>query len=379
MESLEQARAGRIHNRDLAFADNFHDINWQHYSHPQLYDMIKTADPGFIKAQSGQWAALGEAIDTTTRGVGVVLAGLFGTWQGDAAETAKVSNAKLDQWATDMNQRTHQIGARLGEYSDAVEVAQRRMPPPEFAWAENAYNQDKSFTVTSGPSEEIEWAKLLDDQKPDFDKHHQNWLEAVRVMSEYGQQSQGVHDAMPPAYEPGPTTGQTSAPVIPKLPPGEDPPIVGTIPDPIQPGKPGGTGVPGDIDGDGIPDGTTPGGYQPSGTGPGTGYGVGVTGPGGGSGADLTRGGAGGGFAGVGGLAAGGGGLSGAGGPGARGGAAAGLAGARGAAGASGYPPFGAGGAGAQGEEDAEHKDKYTEGLDLFDDLPPAYPPVFGA
>jgi hypothetical protein len=36
-------------------------------------------------------------------------------------------------------------------------------------------------------------------------------------------------------------------------------------------------------------------------------------------------------------------------------------------------------GHGAGGEDDKEHKNKYDEGLDLFDDLPPAYPSVFGA
>jgi hypothetical protein len=33
----------------------------------------------------------------------------------------------------------------------------------------------------------------------------------------------------------------------------------------------------------------------------------------------------------------------------------------------------------AQGEEDTEHKNKYDEGMDFLDDLPPAYPSVFGA
>ena len=45
-------------------------------------------------------------------------------------------------------------------------------------------------------------------------------------------------------------------------------------------------------------------------------------------------------------------------------------------AGAFGGMPLGHG---AGGEDDKEHKNKYDEGLDLFDDLPPAYPPVFGA
>jgi hypothetical protein len=33
----------------------------------------------------------------------------------------------------------------------------------------------------------------------------------------------------------------------------------------------------------------------------------------------------------------------------------------------------------AQDEEDKVHRNKYDEGIDFLDDLPPAYPPVFGA
>lgn len=40
------------------------------------------------------------------------------------------------------------------------------------------------------------------------------------------------------------------------------------------------------------------------------------------------------------------------------------------------YPPLA--GAGVGPDHDVEHKNKYDEGLDLFDDLPPAYPSVFG-
>jgi hypothetical protein len=52
--------------------------------------------------------------------------------------------------------------------------------------------------------------------------------------------------------------------------------------------------------------------------------------------------------------------------------------GARGAGGpgAFGGMPFGHG---AQGDEDKEHRNKYDQGVDFLDDLPPAYPSVFGA
>jgi hypothetical protein len=58
---------------------------------------------------------------------------------------------------------------------------------------------------------------------------------------------------------------------------------------------------------------------------------------------------------------------------------AGGILGARGAIGGGGfYPPMAAAGAGQ--DDDIEHRSKYSDqGLDLFDDLPPAYPPVFGA
>jgi hypothetical protein len=54
------------------------------------------------------------------------------------------------------------------------------------------------------------------------------------------------------------------------------------------------------------------------------------------------------------------------------------MPGGRGAAGAGGFAPLGAG-AGVQREEDQEHTTKYVEGVDWLDELPPAYPPVFGA
>jgi hypothetical protein len=61
--------------------------------------------------------------------------------------------------------------------------------------------------------------------------------------------------------------------------------------------------------------------------------------------------------------------------------AAAGAGGIAGALGAAGhrsgfYPPMA--GAGAGQDDDMEHRSKYDQGMDLFDDLPPAYPPVFG-
>lgn len=51
-----------------------------------------------------------------------------------------------------------------------------------------------------------------------------------------------------------------------------------------------------------------------------------------------------------------------------------GPASAAGGAGYGMYPPL----APANGEEDREHRNRYDGGLDLLDDLPPAFPPVLG-
>ncbi|MDU0288092.1 hypothetical protein NUG22_02660, partial [Saccharothrix longispora] len=51
------------------------------------------------------------------------------------------------------------------------------------------------------------------------------------------------------------------------------------------------------------------------------------------------------------------------------------VAGAGGPQGFGMYPPTAPGGA---REEDGEHRNRYDLGLDLLDDLPPAFPPVLG-
>src|SRR6266545_2179897 len=263
MESPHDARRGRAHNHKLAGRADFHDINWHHYTHPQLYNMVMSAEPESITDRAGQWKDLASVIEETTVGVRQILSSLFTTWQGGAAESARVSSDRLAQWAEQMTHRTDKIADRLHEYVEALYTARAKMPPPEFAWAEHAAMQGDPFKIVNGPAGEIELQQLMDDQKPNFDKHHDAWLEAVRVMSNYGQQSQGVHDGLPEHYEPAPATGQLDPGIRPWLP--KDPrPLP---PEPIGEPTPVGSGVPGDIDGDGIPDGTTPGGYTPAGAG----------------------------------------------------------------------------------------------------------------
>lgn len=396
MGNTAQYRRRRARNRRFAGKAAFHGINWSHYDHHELYDMIMTAKPEVMRHHAEQWRALGTAIQETTDGVRATMDRLLTTWRGSASTSAKESNARLEHWAGEAATATSGIGAGLDTYSGAVETAQRAMPPPEFAYAEQDYLAGKDFKMVAGPSQAIELDRLLDDQKPNFERHQAAHSEAVRVMTTYGGQSQVVHDdmpelppSMPTRQQPSVTTGQ---PELGSPEPSPIPPTPPPLPYPVPPNTGGSPGGPG-----GGSDGTTTPSFVDPATGPGsgpgsegsrTGVGPGFGGSGPGSGADSTRGGTGFG-SGVGGGGAipgggpagrGGGSAAGVGPVAARGGAgAAGSGGVRGGAGGSGglYPPVA--GAGAQGDEDKEHKNKYGEGLDLMDDLPPAYPPVFGA
>lgn len=396
--SKEQDRRRRAANREHAEQADFHGINWDWYSHPALYDMVMKARPDQMGERAQAWAKLGNHIKDTTGEVQDVVQALLVSWRGQAAVSAASSSTRLAEWADEASHRATEVGARLVSYAEAVERAQKKMPPPEFAYSEAAFNHDDDVMTTGGPSTAVQVRQFIDDQKPDFEKARDAKAEAVRVMQAYATQAQHVHDTMPAPFDPGPSVTHPDA-VVPTPPPPPPPPPP-LPPQPPEDGR-GGSGDPGNHDGT-TPEGVIPTTSGQPGSGPGgpgsagtPGYGtVGVPG------ADGTRGpGYPGGF-GVGGPGVGAGG-----GPGARGGAGSGvrggggagaepfaarggaageagrLGGIRGAAGTAGaggfYPPFGA--TGTQGDDDKEHRTRYVDGLDLLDDLPPAFPPVFGA
>jgi uncharacterized protein YukE len=379
-------------NKRAAAKGTFPRIRWEGYGHHDLYNMIHATSPKHLHDMAGGWRTLGKSIGETTKAVQKSLNKLSANWLGAASVQARQSTEKITRWADELADKTREIGDGLHQYADAVHHAQRVIPPPEFAYAESSMMHGDPFSIVSGPAGRIEIAQLIDDQKPNFEKHHEAYQEAIRVMKNYGVHSQTVHDEMPslpPAPPPrSPTPTQAG-------------PLPWTVPIPTPIPKPTPEPKPRDDDpaGSGGPsmgsdDGTTAAAVDPTkagfgwgnqpGTGPGygldstrgggqgTGFGVG-SGFTGGPGAYGASGEGPAGRAGAGPLSA-----RGAGEFGARG--AAGLGGARGAGGpgaGSFYPPVAGGG--APGEDDQEHKDKYNDGLDLFDDLPPAYPPVFGA
>ncbi len=352
----------------------FGKVNWEAYQHDELYNMIMKADPRQMYERARAWKDLAGAIEHTTGEVQRIVQQVMGSWQGQAAVNAGSATTGLMQWAGAASHTAGTVAARMSDYSEAVATAQRRMPEPAFATAERNFRDGYTVTMTGGPADAVFLRQLLSDGMVSHEQARARKAEAVAVMETYESHSRAVHDEMPHFTDPPPTTTATPA-----WTPADDPgggggaggggaaePGGGTSAVPganasttaasfLDPVGPGGTGLPG---------GTTFGG-------PGS-----LSGSGGAealrTGSPFGAGGAGG-AAGLGAGALAGRGPGGVlGGPG---GMVGGGAGARGGAGAYGGMPMGRG----AGEEDGEHTNKYDEGLDLFDDLPPAYPPVFGA
>lgn len=372
-------------------ASHFGKVNWEVYQHDQLYDMIMRADPAKMSDHVDRWSRLARAIERTTGGVQAVVQEVMGSWQGQAAVSAAETNNRLMTWAGTASHTADRIAAGMSDYTDAVIHAQRKMPEPGYATAERNFREGYTVTTTGGPSDAVFLKQLLSDGMVSHRAARERKAEAVAVMESYESRSKDVHDSMPRFDEPAPavpdqpawTSNLTDPAPVP--PSGGGSPVPGPGPGPVPGPGPGPGPEPGPVTVPGANASTVAAGYLdpplagsagPGGLGGsgGSGYGGGVGSlSGGGGGADAVRGGAG--------LGAGGGvGAVGTGAPAGRGlpggvpGGAA--AGARGGGGAFGGMPFGGG---AQGGQDTEHKNKYDDGLDLLADLPPAYPPVFGA
>ena len=359
--------------------ENFGKINWRAYTHRQLWDMVKSADAAQMATRTYEWQRLAADIDQATADVQKIVQNLVLSWRGPSAVAASESVSELTKWAAQSSQRAAQVGDGLDGYTSAVQEAARAIPEPVHPDAEKWFRAGYDVTTLDGPQGAYMLKQLLDDHLPDKREQQEAMDRAVRVMEQYEAASHGIGRQLPVFDEAPPATRPTSEEYRPvPLPPPWNPP-----PPPVRE-RPAGPDDPAPAQPDARPsEGTTsvaaagasphggPGGFGPqSGFGPGGGgpFGHGQ-GPGGGLGVGVGGGGQGGfgpgGASGVLGAVPGG--------AAARGGVGP-VVGAGGPQGFGMYPPM------AQGnrEEDGEHRNRYDNGLDLLDDLPPAFPPVLG-
>ncbi|PRY44552.1 PPE domain-containing protein [Umezawaea tangerina] len=357
--------------------ENFGKINWRAYEHRRLWEMVKSADTGQMATRTYQWQQLAADVDQATADVHKVVQNLVLSWRGPSAVAGAASASRLTEWASDASQRAYQVGTGLDTYTAAVDEAARAMPEPVHPTAEKWFREGYDVTTLDGPEGAYMLKQLLDDHKPSKQEQQEAMDRAVRVMDQYEAASYEVGVKLPVFEEAPVGTTITPDPVTPTVPvPPPYPPTTAT-PTPPPTTTPPDAGPPTTTP-DGRPDGTTgvasvagtaygtpgaqsghlPGGSSGTGTGVGTGFGTG-TGVGTGTGGSAGYGGASG-VIGAGPAAAA-----------ARGGLVPGAAGSQGY---GMYPPTAPGGR----EEDGEHRNRYDLGLDLLDDLPPAFPPVLG-
>lgn len=366
-DDREKRTAERVRNREPG---RFGKVNWHAYQHDQLYDMIMSADPAVMSARAGQWQSLAARIDATTGEVREAMARVLDAWKGQAAVSSAESNSRLMRWAGDASETASTVAQSMATYTEAVERARKYMPEPAFATAERNFRDGYTVVGTGGPSTAILLKQLLSDGIVSHEQARARKAEAVAVMEAYEAQSKDVHDAMPHFTDATPTTND----VADRTPaPDDDTGHRSPHDVPTRNGAGGqdtGHGGPGPGSATGAAGFVEPLAGGGTGTGYGSGPGNGLGGYGGGlgslgsGGSDVIRNSPGfGALAGAGGVP----------GRGAVGGVTGGRAG--GAGGAFGGMPFGH----APDEEDKEHRNKYDVGIDFLDDLPPAYPPVFGA
>ncbi|MEC3976722.1 PPE domain-containing protein [Amycolatopsis sp. H20-H5] len=361
-------RVKRIQARNETEAA-FGTIHWDGYQHRELWDMVKSAEPAVLGEHAHRWAELAKGVDTATADVRTTVQKLLLSWRGPSAVQAAESVHRLTDWASDAGEQARHIGDGMDVYTAALTEARRSMPEPVHYYAERWFRDGRAVTALNGQSGAYMMDELLDDKLPGKQQMDDAKARAVRVMEQYEDASKGVRHRLPPMFG---TAPQVTARV-----PDEPPravvvvPIGGPLPGDPDPRDraPGPVPQPGPSPVAGRPgydDGTYAASAVPgelSGVGGQAGSGVnGLNGGGVPGAADALDDGARSGRGFGGGPAAGGFG------PGQAGGARAGMGGF------GMMPP----GAGARREDDEEHHDRYAVGHDLLDDLPPAYPPVFG-
>jgi uncharacterized protein YukE len=376
-------------------------IDWNGYTHQELYGMIMSANPQAIQERAQAVHNFAQDMHNVTGFVHDTAQNMFGLWSGSSAEQAAHTINEVTNWADHTAETASQVAHSLGHYADALNEARNTMPEPiNWGAVHKALSGGTVDLSTSGVNaatiQAIEQGHHPSTQQAQ-QKELENKTKAVVVMRKYHATSASIYHATPTFTNP---PGITAVPVDPVEPPPAWPPAGVTWPPPsgpptgpVDPGKDGGgdtttTSGAAPMTTTGI--GTT--GLSPVGVGSGTGsYNSGIAALGGfGSGGLVNDEGGWGGFGSSGGagapiVAARATALR----PGTASGAAAleetEVAGSRAAmaaegqaeAGWGGFAPMGGAG-GAGGGSDLDHRNRYGLRPDVIGELPEAFPPVLG-
>lgn len=214
-------------------------VRWEGYSHGDMWSMIMRARPDQLFARVDRWRAVAARLVEGNKGLQRELDALLRTWQGPAAAAAATSQQRLLDWAQEAATRADAVGARLGDYGNALVDARARMPQPQHRTAEMRFRDGEEVTVRDGAAGAHMLLQMLSDRLPSARETREAREEAMRVMRELEAEATRAEQAMP-QFAAAPKT--TNEAVPPPVWPGTDPdrpwtrpggPTPGTFPPPL--------------------------------------------------------------------------------------------------------------------------------------------------
>jgi hypothetical protein len=206
------------------------DVQWDGYSHAQLWDMIMRSKPDVLFTRVAQWHTAAERLADRNKFLQERLNALLATWQGPAAEAAAISQQQLLAWAQDAATRASTVGTHLGDYGNALVSARQRMPQPQHRGAELNFRDGDGAQVRDGVPGAHMLLQLTSDRLPTAQEAREAKREAVRIMRELEDNAVEAEQGMPRFTPPPPATNPAPFEPAPRQPAGDD-----WSPSPVQP------------------------------------------------------------------------------------------------------------------------------------------------
>lgn len=179
--------------------------NWSSRSHRELYEAVHQGnEPGRVGDLAQDWARMGAEIGESSQRMAERLRGTEEGWQGEAAESARGAIHELARWTSEAGETAGDLGKRIGEQGQVMEVAKTSMPEPKDV--EFRDEIVARFGLAGGGRESSVLAGFLAasvDMKQQQDKADSAHDQAVAVM-ERMELSSRVVDGSTPRFEPPP-------------------------------------------------------------------------------------------------------------------------------------------------------------------------------
>lgn len=107
------------------------DVDWMTHSHEQLHAMATQGlDLPGANTVAAKWAEIGEALQELSQDLDRAVSASEQGWEGDAAELARATAAKLTAWAEDTGHRAYEASGCVSRQAEICARASNEMPEP---------------------------------------------------------------------------------------------------------------------------------------------------------------------------------------------------------------------------------------------------------